>query len=896
MDHPDAKSIAAYLDGCLTDPSRARIAEHLRECEDCHALFAESSLARAVFSPLRPKYVARFAKPVVLWLAAGALATAALLWLALGSGFPRGGPSAAPAELQALVDAVGTNRSIEPRLTGGFAYGPVQPALRSAATGTPDLRLAEAHAEQAFAAGRSADNMRTLGVAYLVSGQIDRSVAVLEKAAQQTPGDARTASDLAAAYLVRGRNPGRREELAKAAARAEQASRADGSLREAFFNRALAFEALSLRRDARETWAKYLQLDNRSRWADEARQHLFNLADRPDTAWTDGSALLRDPVRCRDRAAVAAAEEAFPLRAREFFEDELLPSWGDALVQSSPAHASEQLECATVVAAAFAGIGDELQRDAVDAIRTAIGRGTSGAALTLAKAHQAYRDGRRLQMESRFQDAERAFRDATVGMRRAGSPFWMQAAFHEANSAFFQHRSREVAADLTALVGAASSHRYSSLLGLVHRLRGVIEVSESKLAAALEDYYAAASQFDRIQDSENAAGVHNLLAETLNTLGEPRDSWEHLARALSLLPTVGSPLQRYQILWMAIQQCMHDDMPDVALHFQNAFLDNANAWPNGAAMGATTSGYLQRSRVMLRLGDLDAADRDVTEARRVVTQVRDRNLAERWNTEILLTDGEVRQRSAPRAAIDVLSGAIAKLQAGGSVLKLPNLFLIRGRAYLAVGDEGNAQADFDRGIDAFEEQHRSVAQARFRTSHFDESWDLFTEMIRLQLRRKQPDVALSYVERGRARTLLEAVAPAARERTLQSQPDMPGRVALLSFVTFSEGLAAWTITNRSKEVVQQAVQLRQIEAKIEALKAALVDGDTHEQTNLLTELYDVLIRPFVAHIDRDVPLVIVPDGPLQSVPFGALIDRETGRYLIEIARSGSRPASRCLPS
>ena len=42
-DHPDLESIAAYLDGRVTDRARARITEHLASCEDCYAIFRESA-------------------------------------------------------------------------------------------------------------------------------------------------------------------------------------------------------------------------------------------------------------------------------------------------------------------------------------------------------------------------------------------------------------------------------------------------------------------------------------------------------------------------------------------------------------------------------------------------------------------------------------------------------------------------------------------------------------------------------------------------------------------------------------------------------------------------------------------------------------------------------------
>src|SRR5262249_55104216 len=102
-------------------------------------------------------------------------------------------------ELRALVKAVGTDRWIEPRLAGGFAYGPLQSPVRSgeiATAASVDLRLAAAQIEKALADNRNAQNLHNVGVAYLVTGAIDQSIATLEDASREAPNEVSTLSDL----------------------------------------------------------------------------------------------------------------------------------------------------------------------------------------------------------------------------------------------------------------------------------------------------------------------------------------------------------------------------------------------------------------------------------------------------------------------------------------------------------------------------------------------------------------------------------------------------------------------------------------------------------------------------------------------------------------------------
>jgi len=295
---PDLESIAAYLDNRLDAGARARVAEHLASCSDCYSVFGEAAHVLATPGPWRPTLRDRVRAAVERVVAgtrqtaaaivaapvrsafAGAVATAAILLVVVGSDrlMPGRRPSA---ELQALVAAVGTERTIEGRLTGGFAYGPLRGPVRSgeaaAAPVSPDVRIAAAHSEKSLAALNSADALHALGVASLVVGDIDRAIATMERAAAQPSPDPRFLADLATAYFARAAQQNRHQDLDKALAAADRAVKANPTLPEALFNRALALDRLSLSEEARTAWQDYLAVDDSSGWADEARAHLQGL-------------------------------------------------------------------------------------------------------------------------------------------------------------------------------------------------------------------------------------------------------------------------------------------------------------------------------------------------------------------------------------------------------------------------------------------------------------------------------------------------------------------------------------------------------------------------------------------------------------------------------------------
>jgi tetratricopeptide (TPR) repeat protein len=345
---PDSETLAAYLDGRLEQDERECVTAHVADCDTCYFVVAE--IAQTATAPVNvepdessPAPQWWKSRPVVWWSSiagalattamqrdqlsastgrrswaskpvvwsssvagasvAGALAAAAMLWLAVSGGWLWSRSNSAAVEsnsaavessspavesnlaavkqslaLQAaLVAAVGNERLVEPRLTGGFAYGPLRGTVRSGQSFvvhvSPDVQIAAAQIEKEDLANRTALTLRALGAAKMALGDIYGAVTVLEGAADRPMPDPRTLSDLAAAYIIRATRTNQFLDFMKALAVADRAVKADPKLAEAWFNRAYALEQLS-RVEARDAWAEYLKVDDQSGWADEARQHL----------------------------------------------------------------------------------------------------------------------------------------------------------------------------------------------------------------------------------------------------------------------------------------------------------------------------------------------------------------------------------------------------------------------------------------------------------------------------------------------------------------------------------------------------------------------------------------------------------------------------------------------
>jgi tetratricopeptide (TPR) repeat protein len=179
-------------------------------------------------------------------------------------------------ELLELIAALANEpiRPVEGRLTGGFKYAPPSSPTRGATDHpvSPVVRIAAAKVERAVTADESPQGKAALGVASLLLGDVDRSIDLLESAAS-SGNVAPFLSDLAAAYIARGIRRDQRSDLQRALSLAERAIRIDQSLREAYFNYALALQALGDSRAA-SAWAEYQQRDPQGSWHDEASRYM----------------------------------------------------------------------------------------------------------------------------------------------------------------------------------------------------------------------------------------------------------------------------------------------------------------------------------------------------------------------------------------------------------------------------------------------------------------------------------------------------------------------------------------------------------------------------------------------------------------------------------------------
>lgn len=794
-------------------------------------------------------------------------------------------PSLSPRER--LVRSRGGERPIEARLSWDLEHSPFSAEAPAAAF---DRERFEAERDVESAAERQAtpQTLADRGIVHLLRGRLDPAVADLERALRSVPDDARLLSDLAAARLARGQAERDLEDLARALEAAERAVELDPQLVPALFNRALALERLFLVEPARSAWGAYLKVDPRSGWADEARRHLETLAAPPATAaWEKARALLNDQRASDEEVRKAVA--AFPQEARQHAEEDLLGAWAEAVRAGRHDEAARQLALARRSGAALAERGEHLPADAVAAIERVSADAASTAAL--AAAHFKYREAQRLR-STRPAEARPLFERARHLLERAGSPFAAWPSFYLAVEQFQRYDYPPARMTLRRLLDDEDHSRHPGLRGRAYWLLGLIHLGDGRPADALAAYRSGLAVVELMGAAEDMAAVHAILAEGYRYLGDLRASWRHLFAALALSPKVRNPTRLYGLFGEIGDNCDRVGVLRAARYFRD---EAVRAQKSSGEPALLSHAILERGRALLRLGDGPMAERDFDEARRLVAEISDEDLRRRNEVDLLLAETELKPIRNPKARLEAATRALDFYGGQENRFFLSGLYLARARASLALGDAGSAEIDLRRGIEEVEWQRANVPEEDLRISFFDEAEELFDEMIRLQAGRPGgAEPAFDVAERVRARALLDHAGPIDRRQrdvvlakamTPLSAPEirqaLPRGVAVVEYQVLDDRLLAWVVQPEGVKLEVQHIGASEVDALVASLRSALAEHDEPRLASAAVSLHDLLLRPLLSHLKASDRLVIAPDGSLHGLPFAALRDRATGRYLIQ---------------
>lgn len=824
--------------------------------------------------------------------------------------------SCKPPRTPDLISAVGGYRVVEPRLTGGFAQARCRPTgvgslipepdcSHSGARKATDRQLRRILRETREKAERapSPETLHRLGLLYLLlpehGSSLSRGIESLGKAAARAPGNAAIANDLAAGYIVRAQRSDQPEDLVRALAWARRARRLDESQPEASFNEAFALDLLFLG-SAADAWRRYARLEEDAAWRGEALARLQAIeAEDPASQWA--AAKLELGKKNTDPAAVRKIVRRFPRAARLLVEEEILPAWAEAAAQGYAEQAVARLRAAGRIAREIEALGgDTLLRESVVAIEEAFIEPSRREALV--RGHLAYREGLRHLEKFAPRPAAQSFGEARDELTRGGSSFRHWADFQMALCSYYGSDYEESLVALDRLRGEAAGKVLSILQGRISWIEGLSHYNLARSIESLDAFRAARSRFDQAREEESVVAIDGMLADVYRLLGEDRRAWEHLYRALRGLPRIQESRRRHAVLGEAARAALDLGEPFGALAFQ----DEAVRLAVSSGVPVEISEALRsRAAILRQVGQMEEALADLREADRQVAQVADESVHSTIQARIREVEAELRA-GEPERALESLDFAVESFRRLGYRVRLVEALLDRAEVRLALGRHSGAEDDlqaaareteteWEESIASFEKGLAGKRQAEDQPMGYSrQARDRAGRMARLSVALGQRDGALEILERWRLRELPAAAldlpigaravgAVPARAiprplRVAEIQEELPDGTAAIEYLLSENQLFTWIVTSNGVRLHTATVREEEIELRIRHAASGLRNRRLPRQD--LEKLYDLLIRPALKELGGE-NLVFVPDGPLFAVPFPALIDSTTGRYLIE---------------
>lgn len=867
--------LAAYVDRGLSLAERARVESHLASCFQCAALLAgvvrtvaESSGSTSI-AGTSPGALPRIGRRSLVGALTAAAAVIAVLVV----------PSLRPwlerdAGLVSLVETVGNERSVVGRLTGGFSYAPLGAPSAGGqdgrAAGSDRLVLIADKIRESFGELETPSRLHALGLSQLLVGKYDDAARSLLAASREQPDNARYLSDVAVVQLERARVGLRADDLPRALAAADRATRLDPSLREAWFNRALAMTELSLTDQAKQAWTEYLARDHSSPWAGEARTRLAALSQpTPASVWPGIEQRLGGNI---DATLADEAVRAQTTEARQFIETILLPAWAAAVERGTPG--SRELERLRVMADAMQRVaGDALYHDVVTAIDQAEAKGGNGLR-ALAVAHRTYAAAAALFVEDRFQEAKPGLTAARREFADAGNPYALRAALDVAAVVSYEGRPQEAAQMHETLLAASRQGHYSNVTARLTWQRGLADFTQGRLSDAQSNYEATLAVFDEMGDVEGSAAAHSLLAALDDYIGDEEEAWRHRLIAFEGLAVSRSPRFKFAVLGSAVPS-VRVTSPQTALTLQNAALETARQW---GRPGPILEGLAQNASILLSLGQSEEASRNLIQARAELAKVPDPSFRKTAELRILAVESDLLRTSDPQAAVQAALKGIETLRGRGDRMRLAQLNLRLARANIASGRLDEADAALASGLKAFDEERASQSDEG-RISTLDESWQLFETSVQLALKNKDYPRAFMMAERARARSLAEARRMPANRSLSDVENTVENGEAIIALNQFDDELVLWLIRHDGTTVVTRSITKHDAERLVARQRDEIRDESTRPEA--AAALYNEILKPLAGSLRGVTRLVVVPDATYQDAAFAGLWDPSRRRFLVE---------------
>lgn len=663
----------------------------------------------------------------------------------------------------------------------------------------------------------------------------------------------RAAIDLAAA--VSGADPLGLVTALSASDEAVHEAPADAT---AWRNRALILERLELAASAREAWGRYLVVATPSapeRAEAERRLRRLIVECGPASCWdqtTRWRSWMANPASARGPQIAGSDLQA----VRLFVEDELMPSWAEALLRGDALLATQLGEGAVRLARQIAAAGGDPLAFAI--VSRAVRSRTPGA-----RAMQAYGRSRAAFRESRYEEAARGFALADQLLEAQDNPGYLRARGYRAALLARSGRPEVAEAELLRLHEAPQP----SIRAYAADQLATLSVKRGAPAQALPLYEEAARVMSAQHELASLTVVQSALAQAWYSLGEPERAVQTAEESLRTGSRSCNAYARGAAVWMAGDLLLRAGAFQAASALQHESLAIERAAGDPAYIVATQQSIALND---IRLHHPDDAQAVVAEARAELRKAPSASVRETQMGFLDWIEGTVLVDRDPAGAARRLASALPMLERSGRNSERTAAILSRGQALLRLGDRGAGRAELRRGIEAYERLRENVSTVADPARAFGEAEPAFDALTASLLGDGLTVDALVSSERGR-RPSRFAIAGQVKGATSKS-------AALLYLDQMDDRLVAWWMRAGALREWQLPWGREESRRRVEALLSAVHNGGESAQ-QLSAELLAPAATDF-ASVER---IVVVAEDVWSMVPWSAMAHPRGGLWIDHLA-------------
>jgi len=232
-----------------------------------------------------------------------------------------------------------------------------------------------------------------------------------------------------------------------------------------------------------------------------------------------------------------------------------------------------------------------------------------------------------------------------------------------------------------------------------------------------------------------------------------------------------------------------------------------------------------------------------------------------------------------------LGAMVSQINLGRPELALDIVERYRARSFLARITERDFLAT--AGVVPHLEARQSEIAESYDRIQIQLGNDLLSDERRFELVEQEDQLRVEQRELAeavrRASPRLAAVRYPEPMRAREVQELLEDGTLMLSYFVVDRRVVAFSVTQDDVDIVEIPIGESALLQLLTRFRRSILEdpsADAVELGDLSTELYDLLIEPFEEEISQGSRLLIVPDGPLNLLPFGALRSRG-GEFLIE---------------